>query len=123
MPMKKLNSSAMKCFHPDCYQLPTVQLDSKKYKDGDPLYTAAQALVCPEHVNYGKEYLMNNFPGNRIIEIKNPGWLSKEQNNSPKQVETPTQQLVSTTEQKRPLTKDELRSYIENWGAANRRRK
>jgi len=118
--MKKLNPSVTQCFNPDCHQIPTVQLDSKS----DSLhYTAAQALVCAGDIEFGRNYLQTYFPGFRILEIKNPNWLSREQKLLR---EKETQELsppTKTVEERHPLSKEELINYINTrYGGAGRRK-
>jgi hypothetical protein len=78
--MQKLNQSVKKCLEPSCNLSPNIELDSRGVAPRThATYTAAQALVCNKHIEYGKEYLQQNFPGLSIKEIKNPRWLLKEQ--------------------------------------------
>ena len=78
--MQKLNSSVQKCLEPTCNQSPTIELDSVGVAPRTlARYTAAQALVCDQHIKYGKERLQQYSPGLKIKEIQGPRWLLREQ--------------------------------------------
>ena len=132
--MQKLNPSVMKCLEPSCDLLPSIQLDSQGTDQmGRYLYTAAQALVCDKHVDYGKEYLHQLFPRLNIRETRSPGWLLKEQGKlrTQTEIQTPSAQ---THEQKEPAVKkqpkdenapasdDELRALQEKFRGIGTRR-
>jgi len=104
----KLYKSVLECSKPGCLNVPTIVLDSYNNRIR---YTAGQAIVCEDHVPYGKGELARRFPGSefQIRMSRSPGWLLREQREARQSAESEIPSVPPVEEKKtKPTTREDL---------------